>query len=53
MSLVVEQLNFALELQGDQHTFGKYREIIKAAVDPLIFTSLEQLKALLSKGVFL
>nr|GFD30510.1 protein kinase-like domain, phloem protein 2-like protein [Tanacetum cinerariifolium] len=57
MSDVVEKLTIALEMQEDHDTIGnlpkKYDQIIKAAGDPLNYTSLEELKALLSKGVLL
>nr|GEV84489.1 hypothetical protein [Tanacetum cinerariifolium] len=57
MSDVVEKLTIALEMQEDHDTIGnlpkKYDQIIKAAGDPLNYTSLEELKALLSNGVLL
>ncbi|PWA72196.1 Phloem protein 2-like protein [Artemisia annua] len=54
MSVVVEKLKVALELQ-EQEEMRKaaeyeYKEILKAADPPLIYNSLKELKALLSKG---
>ncbi|GJT08495.1 kinase-like domain, phloem protein 2-like protein [Tanacetum coccineum] len=52
MSLVVEKLEESLALQ-ELHDSGlpkEYEEIAKAAVPPLIYRSLDELKVLLTKG---
>ncbi|GKE24091.1 kinase-like domain, phloem protein 2-like protein [Tanacetum coccineum] len=57
MSLVVKNLEKALELQEPYDLIWKipkeYQEIVNAAVDRLVYRSLEELKELLSKGVLL
>ncbi|GJU13445.1 kinase-like domain, phloem protein 2-like protein [Tanacetum coccineum] len=50
MSLVVEKLEIALQMQILPE---EYVEIANAAVDPLLYRSLEEFKELLSKGVLL
>ncbi|PWA49057.1 protein kinase-like domain, Phloem protein 2-like protein [Artemisia annua] len=54
MADVVEKLEIALKSQELVDLVQKeYEEIVKAAVPPLIYRSVEELKVLLSKGVIL
>nr|GEW96232.1 protein kinase-like domain, phloem protein 2-like protein [Tanacetum cinerariifolium] len=53
MSDVVEKLEIALKSQEPVDIRGLYGEIGKAVVPPLIYRSIEEVKALPSKGVFL
>ncbi|GJV97132.1 hypothetical protein Tco_1548709 [Tanacetum coccineum] len=53
MSLVVKNLEKALVVQLISKIPKEYDEIANAAVDPLFYKSLEELKKLLSEGVIL
>ncbi|GKF80999.1 hypothetical protein Tco_0239601, partial [Tanacetum coccineum] len=52
MLLVLEKLEAALQCQElyDFKHLSEYEEIVKAADPPLKYTSVEELKALLSEG---
>lgn len=53
MSLVVKKLGTALKCQEElelQKPLGKYEEIVTAAVHPLIYKSMKEVKMLLLKG---
>ncbi|GJV23348.1 kinase-like domain, phloem protein 2-like protein [Tanacetum coccineum] len=57
MSLVVEKLKNAFEVQERHDIISKiplpkeYEEIVQSATSPLMYTSIEELKGLVSKGV--
>ncbi|KAM0070547.1 putative protein kinase RLK-Pelle-CrRLK1L-1 family [Helianthus debilis subsp. tardiflorus] len=56
ISHVVKQLEIALEFQEIFEVTKQpkgYKEIIKAAIPPLIYRSIDELRMLLSKGIFL
>nr|KAJ0198993.1 hypothetical protein LSAT_V11C600326560 [Lactuca sativa] len=53
MCEVVEKLEIALRFQEIFEESMNYEEIIKTAIPPLVYRSLEELKILLSKGIFL
>ncbi|GJW69583.1 kinase-like domain, phloem protein 2-like protein [Tanacetum coccineum] len=50
MSVVVEQLKAALEINERKAAEYEYEDILKLADPPLIYKSVKELKALLSKG---
>ncbi|KAL7596054.1 hypothetical protein Lser_V15G29986 [Lactuca serriola] len=53
MCEVVEKLEIALRFQEIFEESLNYEEIIKTAIPPLVYRSLEELKMFLSKGIFL